>query len=100
MDWTADSANKNPQFVRLSLQSWIPHYLWEHVNPSLASLGQIMSIKKQIQDQRSCIATAIQLCERFSFENVEVFIWASYRFPKMSESVLHDEIMKETRVYE
>jgi len=46
MDWTADCTNASPQFVRLSLQSWVPQYLWEHVNPSLASLGQIMSIKK------------------------------------------------------
>jgi len=46
MDWTADCTNASPQFVRLLLQSWIPHYLWKHVNPSLASLGQIMSIKK------------------------------------------------------
>ena len=42
----ADCTNASPQFVHLSLQSWIPHYLWKHVNPSLASLGQIMSIKK------------------------------------------------------
>jgi len=46
MDWTADCTNPSPQFVRLSLQSWVPQYLWKHVNPSLASLGQIMSIKK------------------------------------------------------
>ena len=59
MDWTVDSANKNPQFVRLSLQSWIPHYLWEHVNPSLASLGQIMSIKKN-QSKINEIALRLQ----------------------------------------
>jgi len=46
MDWTADCTIASPQFVRLSLQSWVPHYMWQHVNPSLASLGQIMSIKK------------------------------------------------------
>ena len=59
MDWTADCTNTSPEFVRMLLQTWIPHYLWKHVNPSLASLGQIMSILKN-QPKINKVASQLQ----------------------------------------
>jgi len=45
MNWIADpNAKHSAEFVCLSLQSWIPRYQWKNVNPSLASLAQVMGI--------------------------------------------------------
>jgi len=47
MNWIPDpNAKHSAEFVHLSLQSWIPRYQWKNVNPSLASLAQVMGILK------------------------------------------------------
>jgi len=46
LHWTADSSICKAEFVHLCLQSWIPHYQWRNVNNTVASLSQLMSIKK------------------------------------------------------
>jgi len=48
MQWTADysSAKHSAEFVCICLQTWIPNYQWKNVNPALASLGQLMALKK------------------------------------------------------
>jgi len=47
MHWTPEIDGKlSGEFVRISLQTWIPFYHWKNVNPSLASLAQLMKIKK------------------------------------------------------
>jgi len=57
--------------VQLCIQSWVPHYLWKDVNPALASLAQIMSIKKQ-QIGGSIIPTTIYLHSRKTFKNSHI----------------------------
>ncbi len=47
LHWTPDFDGKlSGEFVRISLQTWVPFYQWKNVNPALASLAQLMKIKK------------------------------------------------------
>jgi len=47
LHWTPDYDGKlSGDFVHLSLQTWVPFYQWKNVNPVLASLAQLMKIKK------------------------------------------------------
>jgi len=48
MHWTAINSDEKTslEFVRICLQMWIPFYQWKNVNTLLASLGQLMAIKR------------------------------------------------------
>ncbi len=72
MDWTADSENKKTEFVQLCIESWVPQYLWKDVNPGLASLAQIMSIKKSIQNCGSCLLATIHLYQSQNHKNESI----------------------------
>jgi len=56
MNWIADpNAKHSAEFVCLSLQSWIPRYQGENMNPSLASLAQVMVLKRIHQRLRKLL---------------------------------------------
>jgi len=89
MQWTADCSETkhSAEFVRHCLQSWIPPYQWKNVNPSLASLGQLMAIKKN-----ATIVEEVVSCPQYIFIKEKVIrMLKMYQKTKISNEFDNDE---------
>jgi len=88
MQWTADhsSSKHSAEFVHICLQTWIPNYQWKNVNLALASLGQLMALKKNAEKIEQ-----VAMCPQYMYINYKILTMLCFYLKKKAHQDDVDE---------